>query len=161
MIRRRCFLESMFVSAALGAHLRPQLSRAAVPKISVASFSSNDDIFSYLNRKVGQFDLELYKQLLGAANEFKEGDEIVGVCAEDSASRTNARRLLANTKASDIDSHPVLRDQLYDFIMAARDPRAMNHRAAWTLGQWKTFLLTATEAEIHAAKASLSSDVMA
>ncbi len=160
MIRRQFFLESMFVSATVAVHMRPQICRAAAPKISVNSVATNDDIFSYLNRTVGQFDLAQYKQLLGAANEFKEGDEIVGVCAHDTASRASARRLLANTKASDIDAHPVLRDQLFDFILAARDPLAMEQRSDWTLDQWKTFLLTASEAAIHAAKAGLSSDVI-
>ena len=39
----------------------------------------------------GQWDAALYKQLLGAANEFKEGDAIIGVAAVDD----DARRRLA------------------------------------------------------------------
>jgi ethanolamine ammonia-lyase large subunit len=48
--------------------------------------------------------LRLYAQLLGAANEFKEGDLSVGVAAADDASRKHARTLLANTRVGDIEA---------------------------------------------------------
>ncbi|MEZ6074224.1 MAG: ethanolamine ammonia-lyase subunit EutB [Pirellulaceae bacterium] len=51
-----------------------------------------------MQRNSGQFDERLYKRLLGAANEFKEGDAIVGVSAADENSRARARKLLANTR---------------------------------------------------------------
>ena len=51
-------------------------------------------------------DADLYLKILGAANEFTEGDAIVGVVASDDRSRKNARILLAHTLLADIDAHP-------------------------------------------------------
>jgi ethanolamine ammonia-lyase large subunit len=43
---------------------------------------NDEDIFTYISRVSGGFDIRLYKQLVGAANEFKEGDEIAGIAAQ-------------------------------------------------------------------------------
>src|SRR5688572_26763752 len=64
------------------------------------------DLFAYIQRQRGAFDARLYKQILGAANEFKEGDEIVGVAAADEGSRAAARALLARTPIRQLDAHP-------------------------------------------------------
>lgn len=37
-----------------------------------------EDIFAYLQRTKGSFDLTTYRQIIGAANEFKEGDQALG-----------------------------------------------------------------------------------
>jgi ethanolamine ammonia-lyase large subunit len=40
-----------------------------------------EDVFHFVRRLRGEHDAELYAQILGAANEFKDGDRIVGVAA--------------------------------------------------------------------------------
>jgi ethanolamine ammonia-lyase large subunit len=118
---------------------------------------AGEDVFSYIQRLRNRVDHSLYLKILGAANEFKEGDAIVGVAAEDAQARTLARALLSNTRLDDIDAHPPWTDQLSKLI--ARTPSQTIARQ--TLGELKLFLLTMSEAEIHAIKDSLSSDVIA
>ena len=52
-----------------------------------------EDVFGYLQRVHGGFELTRYQQLIGAANPYKEGDEAIGVAAADERSRANARAL--------------------------------------------------------------------
>ena len=49
-----------------------------------------DDLFAHLAR-TGGFDLARYRRLLGAANDFKEGDAALGLAAADMSERTAAR----------------------------------------------------------------------
>ncbi len=120
-----------------------------------------EDIVAFIQRQRGAWDETLYKQLLGAANEFKEGDAILGVAASDQASREHARTLLERTQLTAIDARMPHRDQLAQYITDRR-PRAQGPLPAdMTLGQLKSFLLTSDEAAIHRIKANLSSDVIA
>ena len=77
---------------------------------------NDEDIFTYISRVSGGFDLKLYKKLVGAANEFKEGDEIAGIAAADETARKMARNLIANTLLSDVIEQPLFRDEQYDLI---------------------------------------------
>jgi ethanolamine ammonia-lyase large subunit len=120
-----------------------------------------EDLAAYMQRVRGGWDDTLYKQLLGAANEFKEGDAILGVAAADADSRRHARQLLARTPLATIDAHPPLRDGLYAYIEQARRPGALAQADLRTLGDLKTFLLEADEAALHGIKDGLSSDVIA
>jgi len=120
-----------------------------------------EDVFRFIARQRGAHDAKLYAQILGAANAFKEGDEIVGVAAADETSRHNARTLLANTRLADIDAHPLHPDTLFAFISAARDAHASARLAEKTLGELKQLLLGADEAEIRQIMPGLSSDVVA
>jgi ethanolamine ammonia-lyase large subunit len=134
-----------------------------------------------MQRLRGQFDRELYLRVLGSANEFKEGDEILGIAAADESSRRIARELLAQTRLRDIDQLPprsdrLWSDELFQFITrtpatanSARDSHAEADTdaepsaefARLTLGELKAFLLTRDEADIHQIKDGLSSDVIA
>ncbi|MCP4510407.1 MAG: ethanolamine ammonia-lyase subunit EutB, partial [Fuerstiella sp.] len=105
-------------------------------------------------------DATLYARILGAANDFKEGDEAVGVAAADEASRQNARILLANTRLKDIDAHSLHQDNLFAFITVAQDKRTRNELTGRTLGQFKQFLLTSDEMAIKDVMPGLSSDVI-
>lgn len=116
-----------------------------------------EDVFAYVDRLRGRFDQSLYLRILGAANEFKEGDQIVGVAAADEQSRTVARTLLAHTRVQDIDAHPPWVDDLSKLIERKQTTPASSQ----TLGELKQFLLTQDEPAIHAIKGSLSSDVIA
>lgn len=165
MISRRYFLGTVVGGAAgLGLHVRGWCGRmtdaSLPPGVSIAKIKPSEDIFAYVDRVNGSFDATLYKRILGAANDLKEGDQIVGVAAADAASRRNARTLLANTRISDIDTHPLLEDNLHDLLTESRDVAAATKTANLTLGQLKQFLLSESEDSIKAMSTGLSSDVI-
>mgnify|MGYP006273228807 CR=1 FL=1 len=160
MLSRRSFLAWMASGTITFGQHRVGLSKEA-ERVSVRNVDSTEDIFAYVRRMSGRFDDGLFKRVLGAANEFKEGDEIVGVAAADQRSRENARTLLARTKLKDFDAWPVYRDDLFELIEAARDPAVVKKSAELTLGELQKFLLTRDEAEIKSVMAGLSSDVIA
>ena len=119
-----------------------------------------EDVFEFIQRQRGQYDPQLYARILGAANEFKEGDESVGVAAPDEAARQNARTLLANTRLAAIDTHALHQDDLFRFADESRDERPRHRCRRLTLGDLKSFLLTSDEAAIKAIMPGLSSDVI-
>lgn len=160
MLPRREFLRMMAgVTLALGS--RPLCWGGQPGRVELPRIGDNDDLFGFVRRTTGKLDPTLIKQVLGAANEFKEGDEIVGVAAADERSRTNARKLLARTKLKDVDAQPVHSDKLFALITEARDLGAVAKSAELTLGELKQFLLTRDEAAIKAVMPGLSSDVIA
>ncbi len=120
---------------------------------------NDEDIFTYIRRITGGFDIRLYKQLVGAANEFKEGDEIAGIAAANEAARKIARDLIANTLMSEVFEHPLFKDEQYDLIQNStvfdKEVMGMNFR------QLKNFLLESDEATIKLIMPTLSSDVIA
>ncbi|HUT84681.1 MAG TPA: ethanolamine ammonia-lyase subunit EutB, partial [Thermodesulfobacteriota bacterium] len=89
--------------------------------IAIKDVKPGEDVFKYIQRVKGQFDQEMYKKVIGAANAFKEGDEILGVAADDEVSRENARKLLSNTKIKDLHEHPLLVDSVQKFIWETTD----------------------------------------
>jgi len=97
------------------------------------SVEPGDDLFAYLQRASGGFDQRIYRETIGAANEFKEGDEILGVAASDAASRERARHLLGRTRLGDLDAHPLFQDELYQHLQQNIDPEAARKTASWTL----------------------------
>ncbi len=159
---RRVFVGSMLagIGAMQGQLLRRATAQEALPGLTIADAAPGEDIFAYIRRTTGSFDEGLYKRLLGAANEFKEGDAIVGVSATDERSRAAARQLLASTALAAIDAHPPLRDKLYEFSSSSIDQTALADLQQATLGELKNFLLSSSEAHIHAVRPGLSSDVI-
>lgn len=129
------------------------------PKIE--SPEENEDIFSYIKRVNGDFDLTLYRQIIGAANPFKEGDATLDIAAVDEQSRGNARQLLSNTKVEDITTHSLFNDELYELIESTTNKTNYSKVKTWTIGELKTFILTQEEDEIKAIMNGLSSDVIA
>ncbi|MCU0417674.1 MAG: ethanolamine ammonia-lyase subunit EutB [Cytophagaceae bacterium] len=118
-----------------------------------------EDVFTYIKRIKGKFNLPLYKHIVGAANEFKEGDEIIGVAAAEDNDRAIARDLLSNTTLSDFLQHPLYTDAVYHLIQRTTflDTAVLN----MTLGDLKQFLLAAEETSIKQIMPSLSSDLIA
>jgi ethanolamine ammonia-lyase large subunit len=125
----------------------------------IAEPADSEDIFAYIKRKHGDHDLTLYRQIVGAANEFKEGDLTLGIAAESEQSRINARALLANTRIRDLKSHSLFTDEIYELI--AENTAQNEELDTWTLGELKEFVLSQPEAEIKAIMPALSSDVIA
>ncbi len=128
--------------------------------IAIKDIKPGEDVFQYIQRMKGSFDQRLYQQVIGAANAFKEGDEAIGVGADDNARRENARKLLTNTKIKDITEHPLLDDSVYKFIAQAVDMSQYEKIKDWTMGQMKAYLLTKTEDEIKSIMYGMNSEVV-
>lgn len=166
---RRTILAGLFLGAStyvLGGALRSSdligAADAAVPgKVKVPPLRGNEDLFSHIAKEKGRFDLKTYRHLLGAANEFKEGDEAEGVAAVDDQSRQRARSLLSATRIADINRHPVFEDNVWAYAATAIEEGAKSVAQGWTVGQLKDFLLAAKQSEIKAIMPGLSSDVIA
>src|SRR5690606_29168717 len=126
-LRRRTFLGGLLAGAsayALGCAGRqaPGVGGAAAGAgVSLPESRAGEDIFAFLARTRGGFDATLYRQILGAANEYKEGDDALGLAARDAGSRQRARALLRETRIRDLVAHPVFEDQVYEFIQEAVD----------------------------------------
>src|SRR5262245_31298605 len=139
---RRNFLVVMGAAAGTLADYEP-IAKAApgAGTIAIEEVRPGEDIFAYIGRAKGSFDQTLYQQLIGAANEFKEGDQAIGVGAADEATRKNARALLATTKIKDLYEHPLLVDDLQKLIWQTTDQAQYAKVRDWTMGQLKEFLL--------------------
>lgn len=118
-----------------------------------------EDIFTYIHRIKGKFDLTLYKQILGSANEFKEGDKSINISAYNQQSRNYARELLGNTKIQSLNEHIVYKDELIELIL--NTTKQNSTLANWTLNELKTFILTQSEEQIKEIMPSLNSDNIA
>jgi ethanolamine ammonia-lyase large subunit len=99
--------------------------------------------------------------MLGAANPFKEGDEILGVAAISEEQRAIARELLSNTKIAEIDARPPFLDSMHTWNQQWLRSDAAAKVATMTFEELKQYLLTRSETEIHAIKEGLSSDAIA
>lgn len=165
MITRRSFLKALMggaaaVAVAAGAGRRLFGAAPASPAGSLPRAKPREDVFTYVRRVKGSLDEAFYKQILGAANAPKEGDQIVGVAAADEASRQTARTLLANTRTGDVDAHPLLRDRLFGLLEQSLDKQAQAKTAGLRFGELKQFLLGRDEGAIKAVMPGLSSDVI-
>ncbi len=162
-LSRRDFFGIMGAAGATFAGLSLVAERAAaaeVVPVAIGELQKGEDVFGYINRVKGSFDQTLYQQVIGAANDFKEGDQAIGVGAKDEATRNNARALLANTKIKDLYEHPLLADGLQKLIWDTTDPAQYAKVKDWTMGQLKEFLLTKSEAEIKGVMNGLTSETI-
>ena len=135
-------------------------SEPPLPGVSLDKIKEGEDVFAYMLRKRGKFDDLLYRQILGAANAYKEGDEIIGVAAANEASRTRARNLMANTRIGDLVAHPLLDDNLGKLIREGLDPGARAKADGMTLGGLKNVLLNEPESVIHELSGGLHSETI-
>jgi len=137
------------------------VATAAASPTRAAAEPAPDDLIGHVTRVSGGWDQPLFTRLLGHANAFKEGDEIIGVAAPDEAARQAARRMLGRTRLREIAAHPPFSDRLSAALAADLDPAARDRTADWTLDDLAAFLLTRPEEEIKAIMPGLSSDVIA
>ncbi|APG28415.1 ethanolamine ammonia-lyase [Syntrophotalea acetylenivorans] len=133
---------------------------STVGAVTISNIQPGEDVFSYVERTKEGFDQTLYQQVIGAASAFKEGDEAIGVAADDEASRENARSLLASTKIKDLLAKSLFVDAQDKLIMDTTDPAQYAKVKNWTMGELKTFLLTKSEAEIKGIMYGLHSDII-
>jgi ethanolamine ammonia-lyase large subunit len=134
---------------------------AAAVATRAADPAGADDLIAAVIRAAGGWDRRQYARMLGQANAFKEGDEIVGVAAADEAARRKARLVLGRTRLGAIDAHPPFTDRLAEALAADLDPDARARTTDWTLGELVRFLLTRPESDIKPLMPGLSSDVIA
>lgn len=162
MMRRRTFLGTVVGSAAALAECRIIPAKSTPPDdgVTLAEARAGEGIFERLRSLAGDFDSELYKRLLGAANAFKDGDKIAGLAAADERSRRHARAVLAHTRIGDIDAHALIDDELGRLIARDVDPVSARATANLTVGALKQFLLERDEAAIKAISPGLSSAVI-
>jgi ethanolamine ammonia-lyase large subunit len=153
MSRRKfcCILAGSLV----GSGLLPPLLQARLLTTKPA-----EDLFAFMDRTVGKFDRTTYQQLIGAANAFKEGDQILGVAADDEVIRSKARQLLSNTRLDDILKHPLFEDNLYARLLENLSPDSVKKTSSMTLSELKKFLLAQDESEIQPLLNGLCSDVI-
>ena len=126
--------------------------------IMIDSIQKGEDIFQYILRAKGEMDISLYRQIVGAASEFKEGDQTLGIAAKNKRSRDLARQLLRNTTLGDIEKNSLYEDELYVLIQATTIPDEKVNKLS--LGELKSFLLTEDEEAIKSLMPALSSDVI-
>ncbi len=101
------------------------------------------------------------KLMLGRANEFKEGDQAIGVAARSDKQRQKARAQLQALTIRQLHEYPVYQDEQQQLIWQTTDAQVYLRIADWTLGQLKDFLLTQSEPEIKNIMPGLNSDVIA
>src|SRR3990170_6984240 len=116
--KRRDFC-GLAAGSVLGARLireavsSPPAEEASATGVRVSESREGEDLFAHIERVRGRFDQTFYRQIIGAANPFKEGDRILGVAAADDDSRQQARSLLANTRVGRLAAQPLFDDALY------------------------------------------------
>lgn len=162
MNRRRFLLNSGCLSVTL--MLNPSVTFSSNSNLNIEGVGIDlplpgESIFDFIIRLKGQFDLTFYRQILAAGNEFKEGDAIAGLAAENETSRLNARSLIANTRLVDLKNNSVYTDKVSQLI----DQTTSENREFQKLrfSEFKTFLLEKSENEIQQIIPSLSSDQIA
>jgi ethanolamine ammonia-lyase large subunit len=133
---------------------------SAAEAIAIKDMKPGEDVFAYVTRVKGGFDQTLYQQVIGASNAFKEGDQTIGVGADDEATRQHARTLLANTKIKDLYEHPLLVDDLQKLIWQSTYQAQYEKVKDWTMADLKVFLLTKSEADIKGIMVGLTSDII-
>ncbi|HQO78715.1 MAG TPA: ethanolamine ammonia-lyase subunit EutB, partial [Thermodesulfobacteriota bacterium] len=133
---------------------------ASSEAVAIKDVKPGEDVFAYVTRIKGAFDQTLYQQVIGASNAFKEGDQAIGVAADDEATRQNARTLLSNTKIQALHEHPLLVDSVQKYLWQTTDMALYEKVKGWTMGELKEFLLTKSEADIKAVMGGLNSDVI-
>ena len=160
MSRRQFLMMAGAAGAALAGYRVVAKAASAEAAIAIAEVRPGEDVFAYVGRIAGGLDPTLYRQVIGAANDFKEGDQAIGVGAANEATRAHARTLLANTRIGDLHANPLLVDDLQRLIWQTTDQPQAAKVADWTMGQLKAFLLSAPEPDIKAVMYGLSSDTI-
>jgi len=139
----------------------PAAASSTPERVSIPDVRDPEDVFAWLERVHGGFNISEYRRLLGAANPYKEGDATQGLAAADESSRENSRSLLANTTIRSLNAHPIFDDEVVRFADAQVDPVVRSRIEPWTVGELARFLLREPEDAIKAIMPGLSSDNIA
>lgn len=104
------------------------------------------------------------KDVLAKANEEKSGDMLAGIGAENAAERIAAKAVLADMTLEDIRNNPVVPYEEDDVTRAdqdAVDVQVFNKIKALTVGDFREFILKASEDEIKAVRPGLTAEIVA
>lgn len=104
------------------------------------------------------------KDVLAKANEEKSGDMLAGIGAENAAERIAAKAVLADLTLEDIRNNPVVPYEEDDVTRAdqdAVDVQVFNKIKAYTVGDFREFILKASEDEIKAVRPGLTAEIVA
>ncbi|WP_026186658.1 ethanolamine ammonia-lyase subunit EutB [Ensifer sp. BR816] len=159
-ISRRDLLVMAGAAAALASYSHSARAALGGGSFTIDEVKQGEDVFAYISRIKGGFDQTAYQQVIGAANEFKEGDQAIGVSAENETTRRNARALLTNTKINDLYQRPLFEDDLQKLIWQTTDRAQYEKVKDWTMGQLKVFLLREPEENIKGVMNGLTSDTI-
>ncbi len=129
--------------------------------LRIDGIQDSEDVFGFIQRQKGQWDLTLYRQIIGSANPYKEGDATLGIAAADEDSRNKARRLLAETKLADLQEHSLYTDDLKTLIDENMDRSVFDSIKRWKMKELKSFMLASSETEIKTIIPGLPSDIIA
>lgn len=167
LIDRRRLLVSLAAAAALvpagcgGQEPAPATPPApTAPGAPFAPATPGEDVFGWLSRVHGGYDVARYRAVLGAANPFKEGDQAQGIAAPDEPSRATARALIAATRVADLLAHPLFEDEVVAYADSVVDPAVLARVSPMTIGELRTFLLEESEEAVLALLPGLPSDVI-
>ncbi len=158
-MRRRIFLGCM--ASSIPWAYSAQGTKANVSSAELPPSQRGESIPNYLQRVRGKWDQETYRKILGAANEFKEGDALIGVAAASDDERRTARTLLANTSIGTLRSHPPFEDELYRWMEKQLRENEDAPKDDMTLGQLRHQLLHEDPRAIPKAMSSWNSDIIA
>ena len=157
MVPRRDFVNAISVAAAI----LPIYGDDALARPSTLDDARDgEDLFSHLRRTRGRVERRDVLHILGAANEFKEGDRGIGVAALDDAERAGARALLAATTLGQLDGFRLLDDSLSVLLRASEDSVAARETQSWTFGTLRQALLSQGAGEIERLARGLTSEVI-
>ena len=126
----------------------------------ISGLKDSETIFEYIRRIYGEMNFTAYRQIIGSANPFKEGDETLGIAAKDKDSRKRARTLLSNTKIKELENTLVFEDGISELIKYTTDETVLARIQEMTMGELKTFVLTKSEEDIKGIMPGLSSDII-
>lgn len=160
-MNRRPFLIKTGLAAAalLGLSQCSKFIEAVPEGLALSKPLAAEDLIQFIKRIAGKFDLNLYRGIIGAANEFKEGDQILGVSAANEESRTYARELIFKTRLRDINSFSLYDDAIFKLISDTTLNK--DSLSDWTIGDLKKAVLELPEQELKKLIPSLTSDVIA
>ncbi len=104
------------------------------------------------------------KDVLAKANEEKSGDCLAGVAAKSTVERVAAKIVLADMTLEELRNNPVIPYEIDDVTRVdqdALDINVFNKIKAWTVGEFREFLLSAQSEAISFVRGGLTSEMIA
>lgn len=104
------------------------------------------------------------KDVLAKANEEKSGDTLAGIAAENTAERVAAKVVLSEITLEDLRNNPVVpyeEDEITRVIQDSVDKDIYNKIKSTTVGDFREFILKATDDDIKKIRGGLTSEMIA